>query len=175
MKNATLDFRFVRDLLSNLNEISSYQFYLDRQTTKTVEINLAGSVVTVEDVESGLISIMLSIKRLGLAEDAKRFINGYRNRKGLSLALSDIGSLERLLSMPSAADKNNYSESMWEQPQPRRTNHNKQTRYNTSHRHRLTAKPKKQHLINKNKPVKTFANEYGDADKQLQDALRLLG
>ena len=66
MKHAELDFRFVKDLLSHLNDIGPYQFYIDRPDYKTTEINLAGSTVSVEDAESALISIMFCHKAFGV-------------------------------------------------------------------------------------------------------------
>ncbi|WP_330925346.1 hypothetical protein [Candidatus Sororendozoicomonas aggregata] len=185
MKNAELDFRFVRDLLSHLNTIGPYQFYIDRPDHKIIEINLAGSTVSVEDVESALISIMFATKRLGLADDTKRFLNGYRNRRGLSLSLSDIGSLERLLmiSGPDEAEAKN-SELAWEQPQ-RRKNHqpHKNVHHNTRRSHPCSTtkdssykkKDRNSGDVNREKPETPFTHEYGDADKQLQEALRLLG
>ena len=98
MNNTTLDIKFLRDLLAHLSEVSPYQFYLDRASgQKVFEVNMAGSVVRVEDVESALISLMFSAKRLSLDDDVRRFIQSYRDRKGRTLALTDISSLERLL------------------------------------------------------------------------------
>ena len=152
MKYAELDFRFVRDLLSHLNDIGPYQFYVDRPDYKTMEINLAGSTVSVDDVESALISIMFATKRLGLADDTKRFLNGYRNRRGLSLALSDIGSLERLLTIPGGTEtETKESEPVWEQPQrrnPYRSGNNGHR--NTRHSSRQSSAAQKPHHQKKN-------------------------
>lgn len=182
MKYATLDFRFIRDLLSNLNEISPYQFYIDRRDNKTFEINLAGSVVTVEDAEAALISIMFSAKRLGLDNDTKRFLNGYRNRKGLTLSLADISSLERLLTI-SPGKGQQEEESSWEKPQRRRPTRWSQARRTGGSSARaggrygaLGGKSRgKQGEKSQEKPDKPFVHEFDEADRQLQDALRLLG
>ncbi|WP_263078491.1 hypothetical protein [Endozoicomonas sp. Mp262] len=183
MKYAELDFRFIRDLLSNLNEISPYQFYIDRRDNKTFEINLAGSTVAVEDAESALISIMFSAKRLGLENDTKRFMNGYRNRKGLTLSLADIGSLERLLHI--SPGRSQEEEPVWEQPQRRRQTryaNNRSSRNDRYHGGRQTRyggqydqRSRSSQNRTPEKPDSPFTREFDDADKQLQDALSLLG
>ncbi|MDP0589178.1 MAG: hypothetical protein QS748_08280 [Candidatus Endonucleobacter bathymodioli] len=186
MKYAELDFRFIRGLLSNLSEISPYQFYVDRRDNKSFEINLAGSVVAVEDAESALISIMFSLQRLRLADDAKRFLNSYRNRKGLSLSLSDISSLERLLHISlNKQSKLQQEESTWEKPKRRRyhqqCNKNQQANNYSSYKYKNNYS-KSQHSntqghknISKERSDTSFSREYSDADKQLQKALSLLG
>ncbi|MDP0562447.1 MAG: hypothetical protein QS721_09055 [Candidatus Endonucleobacter sp. (ex Gigantidas childressi)] len=170
--------------MSNLSEISPYQFYVDRRDHKSFEINLAGSVVAVEDAESALISIMFSLQRLRLADDAKRFLNSYRNRKGLSLSLADISSLERLLHISLNGKSKPPEESMWEKPQRRRYrpqgNRNQQTNNYSNYKyknnysnsqHRNTQDHKN---TSKEQSSASFSREYSDADKQLQEALRLL-
>ena len=183
MKYAELDFRFIRDLLANLNEMGLYKFYLDRRDNRIFEINLAGSVVAVDDAESALISIMFSTKRLGLAEDAKRFLNGYRNRKGLSLSLVDISSLERLLHISSGGEEISQVP-VWEKPQRRRyhkysnsqsvgrsTGYQNKSNYSSS---RQGNSQGHQHVNRKGVDAPSSL-EYADADKKLQEALRLLG
>ncbi len=186
MKHAELDYRFIRDLLSYLNEIGPYQFYIDRRDSKIFEINLAGSVVTVEDSEAALISIMFSAKRLGLAEDSKRFLNSYRNRKGLSLSLADIGSLERLLHI-SPGGETQETAPAWDQQPKRRNRYNNgyqrgnrnqngyPRRHGSGNNYRNNGAPAHQQNKVKEKTDNPFTREFDDADKQLQDALRLLG
>ena len=160
MKHAELDFRFVRHLLSSLNEIGPYQFYIDARDKKSFEINLAGSIIVVEDAESALISLMFATKRLGLADDVKRIMNGYRNRQGHSLSLSDISGLERLLRIAQAGEQTEAAP-VWEQPKQRRRSqhHGKRQPYRG------------------NKPAeeKKSSPKFNDVDKQLADALSQFG
>ncbi len=160
MKHAELDFRFVRHLLSSLNEIGPYQFYIDARDKKSFEINLAGSIIVVEDAESALISLMFATKRLGLADDVKRIMNGYRNRQGHSLSLSDISGLERLLRIAQAGEQAETAP-VWEQPQQRRRS-----------RHHGKRQP---YRGNKPAEEKKSNPKFNDVDKQLADALSQFG
>ncbi|GAA4650126.1 hypothetical protein GCM10023116_24090 [Kistimonas scapharcae] len=160
MKYAELDFRFVRHLLSSLNEIGPYQFYIDARDKKSFEINLAGSIVVVEDAESALISLMFATKRLGLADDVKRIMNGYRNRQGHSLSLSDISGLERLLRIAPAGEQAETSPAWEQKPQRRRSHH---------HGKRQPYRGNKAADESKSSP------KFNDVDKQLADALSQFG
>ncbi len=161
MKHAELDFRFVRHLLSSLNEIGPYQFYIDARDKKSFEINLAGSIVVVEDAESALISLMFATKRLGVADDVKRIMNGYRNRQGHSLSLSDISGLERLLRIAPAGEQPAEAAPVWEQPPQRRRSqhHGKRQPYRG----------------NKAVEEKKSNPKFNDVDKQLADAFSQFG
>ncbi|PJE79306.1 hypothetical protein CI610_01719 [invertebrate metagenome] len=163
MSYAELDFRFVRDLLTALNEISPLTFYIESHHDKTIELHLAGTVVNVNDAESALISLMFAVRRYGLADDVKRFVNGYINRKGLRLSLVDISSLERLLSLPGDKTHQNNDEvdsSSWDLPK---------SRYVGNKNRRRNFRQKTSESANQQKM------DYSDADRQLQQALRQLG
>lgn len=157
MKHAELNFRFVRHLLSSLNEISLYQFYIDAGNKKSFEVNLAGSVVVVEDAESALISLMFATKRLGLADDVKNIVHSYRDRHGCSLALADINGLERLLRIGAGGEQADH-------PPVREM----QRRRYSRGRHQA-------YRGNKAPEEKKSSLKFNDVERQLADALSKMG
>lgn len=171
MNHVALDIKFLRNLLCYLGEISPYQFYLDRKAGKKgFDVYIAGSLISVENVDSALVSLIFGANRLHLGSDIRRFIQNYRDNKGRMLALSDISSLERLIRISESKEKRNYD---IEAPPQKlvRVNHSKKGIY----RHHSSHRRMQKRAATPASTSGSSAANFDALERQLGDALNRLG